>query len=138
MVFGDGSIIAGIANQEGIAVYAYEPSGLNYIEILGLSTRLSQYLSDTCLVTGYGLLSSPDCVFVVYQGEAMVEIIHYMAGNNPYIFHEIIGDTWVLAEDHKRIEDFTDLLTNVEDLAFKGYFIKAVLTAVFCFLTCCP
>ncbi|HPZ90319.1 MAG TPA: hypothetical protein PLL81_03025 [Bacillota bacterium] len=136
LVFGDGSIInSGIANQEGIAVYAYEPSGLNYIEILGVEHQVKPIsLSDTCLVTGYGLLSSPDCVFVVYQGEAMVEIIHYMAGNNPYIFHEIIGDTWVLAEDHKRIEDFTDfVLTNVEGLAFKGYFYKGGLDSSFLF-----
>ncbi len=131
LVFGDGSLInPGIVNREGITVYAYDTCDLEYIEILGVEHKIKPILSFAERFQFESYLSfdpfpSPESIFVVYQGEAMVEIIHYMAERNPERFFEIIGNTWILAEDSKRIDDFTGYIKNhVEGISFKDYLYK--------------
>ena len=42
----------------------------------------------------------------------MVDVIHLMAEQNPDRFIEILGDTWIRAEDSERIEYFTKYVTD--------------------------
>ncbi len=129
LVFGDGSLInPGIVNQEGITAYAYNTNDLDYIEILGtkhqieLISRAERFQDE---YTDYDPFSSRNSIFVVYQGEAMTEIIHYMAENNPNVFYDIVENTLILVEDSKRIDDFTNYVNkDVEGIAFKGNFYK--------------
>ena len=63
-------------------------------------------------------------IFVVYQGNGMVEIIDYIAQGRPDIFWELIAETHILGSDKNRIESFTDFVTGrMEGLAFKGNFM---------------
>ncbi len=125
LVFGDGSLInPGIANQEGIAVYAYDTCDLDKVEILGVEHKVRPTLSfsETFEFSGITPFPDPDSIFVAYQGKAMVDVIHLMAEQNPDRFIEILGDTWIRAEDSERIEYFTKYVTDhIEGLYFKGY-----------------
>lgn len=124
LVFGDGSIInPGMANQEGIFVYAYDNEDLKDIEILGVSYPIQQ-INHTYTVSEYSY-HGMNTIFVVYQGNAMVEVIDRIAQSRPAVFWDLIAETHILGSDIKRIESFTDFVTGrMEGLAFKGNFMK--------------
>jgi len=123
LVFGDCSIInPGMVNQDGIFVYAYDNEDLKDIEILGVSYPIRQ-INQTDTVSEYSY-HGMSTIFVVYQGNAMVEIIDYIAQGRPDIFWELIAETHILGSDKNRIESFTDFVTGrMEGLAFKGNFM---------------
>ncbi|HBC32206.1 MAG TPA: hypothetical protein DC024_13315, partial [Clostridiales bacterium] len=117
LIFGDGSLIhPGIINQEEIAVYAFDTSNISHIDILDVNYSIQQIpYSERVLYDWTDDFQNSNNIFVVYQGNAMIETIDNMAERNPDIFYYLVGSTWIRADDGDRIDEYKDYVMKQVD-----------------------
>ncbi len=127
LIFGDGSLIhPGIINQEEIAVYAFDTSNISHIDILDVNYSIQQIpYSERVLYDWTDDFQNSNNIFVVYQGNAMIETIDNMAERNPDIFYYLVGSTWIRADDGDRIDEYKDyVMKQVDGLSLRGDFYR--------------